>query len=823
LLAILHSVRFLPYLWPPHLPGAYLVHVTHRPFKLRTRTTATRASCKGGSPAQLRSLAAAVMIASCASVSAADIVIAPYTVDGPNDTVAVAAAAFAGWYASADSFQDQIEIRDIRGNLRRTIARAEIALLAPWMNLDGGTDGPSALAFTASGRVLYILVHDDTTPGDGQPSDVLLRYDVSTNVLSRQARLELFNQGNTWPRLGAAHHKSLLYVGTGSGQIAVYVAGSASAGSSPVATWSLPGGGIVHGLTIDRDTGTLYASSGVAIFRAALPASPTATPTFTQLATGSEVRALAWGDHYGAASQRGLYILSGSGPANSKVDFIVAATAATGSGVVPAPYTTADTIWHDIAFTADGRLFVGADEDAAMLSDSGDARLGFDAWMRDELAEVTAMGRGLISPDGEPDGWVIDADVLPSWNWFHPATPDAAAWTVCLLMMNEAVNGDPQAQQDVARVLTRYAGLSPDGIKPARSADGIFKHWLNPATGNTEATWPDEYATLSTMKIVFAAARAMDRYPDDPAIVRAASRIIFLTRNWGAYIHPSSNAIAFKGIPGGGADTSSWSPPFNEGIIFAEQVNAYGGSAEAWFTRSLWPTATYLPGRPITVAAPGLFQPAFLSLYAALVSKPFRDDPSPTGWRAQLENVRWSSAAYTDDVGARYFTVFSAGTSPAGYNADTFTNHPGNITTFTSLLALAAYGETAEAVGGYAAYRKGARQTFKTGASILYRRPYDGGSFVPNSAGLPDVALGALALGEILQPGSVDAILSRPYPQREMCPIDVNGDGMIDIEDLYAAIIAPADRNGDGVTNAADWRCLLNWLRRHENTDITGP
>lgn len=742
------------------------------------------------------------------------------SMSGVNDTVAVAAAPFAGWYATADSFQDRIEVRDIRGAVLHAITREQILGHAPWMTLDSGPDGPCGLAFSASGRLLFVLVHDDTVPGDGFGSDVLLQFEVSTGQLSLQARLELFNQGSVWPHLAAAHHRSFLYCGTGSGQIRVFVASSASSGSSPLGTWTLPGASAVTGLAIDRDTATLYAASPTAIFRAALPANPTIAPTFTQVASGAEIRAVAWGDHFGSPSQRGLYIVSRAGGGDSRISFIPAASAAGGTGLVPANYLSTAEDWHDLVFTADGSLFVGADEDATIIRDSADTRLGFDDWMRDEVAQVTRMGRGLISPAGEPSGWVIDGDVIPAWNWFHPATPDAAGWVVCLLMANEVINGDAQAEADIERILIRYGGLAADGIRPRRNADGIFKHWLNPATGDTLPGWADEYATLSTMKLVFAAARAMDRYPDNPSIVRAASRIIFLTRNWGAYIHPTTSAIAFKGLANGGADQSSWSPPFNEGIIFAEQVDAFGGSSGQWFDRSVWPTASYLPQRPITVAAPNLFQPAFLTLYPALVSQRFRADLSPTGWMDQVQDLRWSSAAWTDDAGPRYFTVFSAGTSPNGYNADTFTNHPGNLTTFTSLLAFGATGQTAEAVGGYAAYRKGARQTFKTGASILYRRPYDGGTFVPNSAGMPDVALGALGLAELIEPGLLDELLARPYPHIEMCPVDVNGDGEIDIEDLHAAAASPADLNGDGVANASDLRCLSNWLRRYEATDL---
>lgn len=760
------------------------------------------------------------MILGFAAVAFAQPVSTPLMIEGPNDTAAVAAASFAGWYATADSFQDRIEVRDIRGNVLHAVTREQILALAPWMALDGGPDGPSGLAFSSSGRLLFVLVHDDTAPGDGLGSDLLIRFEVSTGQLALQARLDLYNDGSTFPHLAAAHHRSFVYCGTGAGQIRVFVASSASLGSSPLGTWTLPGATAVTGVAIDRDAGTLYAAGPTGIYRATLPTNPSIAPAFTQIASVANIRALAWGDHYGSPSQRGLYILTRAGNGNSQIGFVPAAAAASGTGLIPALYAMSADDWHDLAFTADGGLFVGADEDAAMIRDSADARLDFDDWMRDELEQVTHMGRGLISPAGEPDGWVIDGDVIPAWNWFHPATPDAAAWSVCLLMANEAVNNDPQAEADIERILVRYAGLSPDGIKPRRSADGIFKHWLNPATGDTLPGWTDEYATLSTMKIVFAAARAMDRYPDNPTIVRAASRIIFLTRNWGAYIHPTTSAIAFKGLINGGADQSSWSPPYNEGIIFAEQVDAYGGSSGQWFDRTAWPTASYLPQRPITVAAPNLFQPAFLTLYPALVSQRFRADLSPSGWMDQVDDLRWSSAAWTDDSGPRYFTVFSAGTSPNGYNADTFTNHPGNLTTFTSLLAFGATGQTAEVVGGYAAYRKGARQTFKTGASILYRRPYDSGTFIPNSAGMPDVALGALGLAELLQPGFFDDLLARPYPHLEMCPVDVNGDGLIDIEDLHAAAATPADLNGDGVASTIDLRCLANWLRRNEPADL---
>lgn len=780
------------------------------------------------------------MIALCGGASAlAAPVESTWPVDGPNDTVCVAAAPMAGWFATGDSFGNRVEIRDIRGQLRRTVSQAEILALAPWMTLDGGPDGPSALAFSASGRLLFILVHDDSVAGDAQPSDVLLRLDLSTGQLTRQARLEVFDRGDIWPHLGMAHHQGRLYVGTGGssggpGSVLVYSAPANTAGGSPSATWTLPSGstsGPVHGIAIDRDAGTIYIANDAGLHRAAIPSSISSTPTFTTLSTITDARGLTWGDHFGATAQRGLYVLRASGGGgNGTIGWIPASLASSLTGLTPSTYTSASSYWHAVAFTANGQLLVGANESGVLIRDNADTRLDFDSWMHDEFAQNVVFARGLISPDGEPGGWVIDADTTPSQPRFHPATPDGAAWVVLTLLAHHTINADPNAQADVRNVLVRYAGLATDGIRPTRSVDGIYKHWLNPLTGNTESGWPDEYATLSTMKIVVAAARAMDHFPDDPVIARATSRIIFRTRTWDSYFQAGTFALAFKGLGSGasGPDTSSWSRPYHEGILFAEQAGTYGGSfaqtvSATWFNRGNWPTATYVVGKPMTTANIGQFDAAFLSIYPALLSAPFRASTTPTGWRTQIDNVRWSNAAWTDDNATLYSTVFSAGTSPSGYNADSLVNHPGNVSTFTALMAFGCFGDTPEAVGAYAAYRKGARQTFRTGANILYRRSTDATStFEPNSAGLPDVSMGALGLAELIQPGVIDTVLARAYPTRERCPVDVNGDGRIDLDDVYALLASPQDLNGDGVANATDSTCLLNWLRRSESAEITG-
>src|ERR1051325_780872 len=292
---------------------------------------------------------------------------------------------------------------------------------------------------------------------------------------------------------------------------------------------------------------------------------------------------------------------------------------------------------------------------------------------------------------------------------------------------------------------------------------------------------------MSTMKIVLAAARAAAYYPDDASIQASAHAIICGVHNWDSYF--TGDAMYLKALAGGGPDTSSAAAPFHEGMIFVEQAARYGGASSQtvyshWLERSPWPTNAIVSGRPLTGQGGG-FLPAFVTLYELLTMSDYRNSPA---WQTQVLNLRLSNAAWTDDNGPKFNTVFSAGTTASqwgGYHADSLGSHPGDVTTFTSLLALCAGtgaggGSAAEAVGAYNAYRRGARETFQTGASFLYRRSNVDQSYTPNSAGVPDVALGALGLAALIQPGAVAAVLTGAYPNCSACgSVDFNCDGDI--------------------------------------------
>ena len=83
--------------------------------------------------------------------------------------------------------------------------------------------------------------------------------------------------------------------------------------------------------------------------------------------------------------------------------------------------------------------------------------------------------------------------------------------------------------------------------------------------------------------------------------------------------------------------------------MFVEQAATYAGGAAStayarWQNRALLPSAQYLPGRPITSTGPGVFESSFISLYPLILQRDFR---ASTAWQSQVQNIRWSAAAWT--------------------------------------------------------------------------------------------------------------------------------------------------------------------------------
>lgn len=716
-----------------------------------------------------RAIGAGVALA-CGTVVTGAPVVDTWATQSSGPVTSVAGARLSGWYATAETVGDSVEIRDVRQTLVRRITREEMVALAPWMSLDAGADGPRALGWTDSGRSLFVVLTDDAPSPDGLGSDAVLRYDTATGELSRFARAEIGGSAGEGPSV--MHHAGELWVSTEAGGVRVYPAGRNDTVGSLSYSWSPPGGQAVRGMTWSPAFGAAFVVTETTLYRVDLAQ---AFATAQAVGAVTRGRGVACSDHFGGIGQDGVYVVEGAGAGHdARVLFVPRAQAMGQAGYAPTAYVSSATDLRDVAATACGRLLLAAHDGARVVRDAGDPRLDYESWLRDEFGQVVTFAEGLVAPDGEPTGWVIDADVIPTWSRFHPATPDGAAWVVMLMVAKDHLAGGEGSGPLVRDVLRRYAGLMPDGVVPQVSADGIMHHWYDTDTGGVAPGWDSEYATLSTMLLVTAADRARRFYADDPQIVEAADVIVGRVRNWDSYIQPGSNALYLRAQAGGGPDFGTASGAFNEGVMFVDQAAAYstGGSALAyWLDRSALPQAQYVAGLPVTTNWPGSHLPAFVSLYPWIGQASLRSDPA---WRTHMLNLLASNGAWTDDHGPAYMTVFSAGTTSSdwgGYHADSLSDHPGDVTTFPSLMGFSSLGVTAPSVGAYHAYRHGARESFASGAWMLFRRSWVDPGYTPTDAALSDVVIGALGLAELIKPGTGDAVLAVPY--RPECPADL--------------------------------------------------
>jgi hypothetical protein len=681
----------------------------------------------------------------------------------------VSAAALSGLVATLDIANQSIELRDVLGNLRRSISTGEVTSAAT--AIPAARALISGVTLSDSGRLLFVAVQDSAGIG----TDTIVRLDIDTGAWSTVCSFELSPTG-LLSRVPMAHMGGKLYIGA-EGRVEVWRAERSGTVLGKLGQWNTSSTGPIDrvtGLALDRLSGDLYITKANRLLRTSVSASFSQLPTNVATLSANPV-ALAWSDHFGAEGQAGLYVLNATG----SIAFITPAAARGTAGFSSITYTTIAAP-RSLTTTCDGALIGAGATALTTIRDDADTRLSLSVFALDEFRQHVRFAKGLISPDGEPAGWVIDADVWPQWNRFHPASPDGAAWVVLMLLASEEVDNDPQALPLARTVLQRYAGLAPDNIRPLRSADGIYWHWIEPLTGGAKSGWGDSYATLSTMKMVLAAARARQRWASDPSIRASASSIICSVRNWDSYLFGSTQYYLL-GNAAGGPTTTSRSAAFNEGIQFIEQAARYGGPSsrtayQTWINPQNLPAALYLAGRPVTGYDFTGFQPAFVTIYSLLLQRDFRNSAA---WQTHTKNLLASQAAWTDDNTPRWFTVFSAGTTASqwgGYHADALNDSPGNIAHFPALLGLGARqpgGSIPELAAAYHAYRTGARETFKSGASLLYRRSSVDPSYTPDSAGLPDVTIGGLALAEYIKPGTINKVLLGLYPSCSSCPADV--------------------------------------------------
>lgn len=663
----------------------------------------------------------------------------------------VAAAQYAGLYALADA--DSIQVHKIDESIVDDVAVA----------------GNNGMAFTASGRQLFI-----STP------DKVQAYNVGTGTL----RDFVTGLGLGGGKLGIAHFRGELFVGTAAGDILRYGADLNDSTGSYNSSLSFSGsdtGLPVCGMAVDIQDEMLYVASSNNLYRL----NP-ANSVLTQIAAVSGIESISFGRTFGAPGQGGLLILQNTG-AQRNLLLVPIADLQAGGSVSPSVYLgTADEL-QDIAATACGRLLT-AEPVPEMIADAGDTRMDFMEWVSDEFDQNVLLAKNLL--DTTLDGMVRNHAVRDGKGWINVASPDAAYWVVCQLIMSDEVNGDPEAQAMVRSIVERHAQLEVN-------SDGQWYHWYDTATGALSWGGPDYITSCySTMKGVHLAIRAKEYYPDDPDIAAAADRIIGNLRNQRDYVRDFGRLVSSADDSGPTVISPFIPSPYQEIHLFSElmaasEPMAENGYLDYWRYRENHPYDYTLPNEPIVKTK----MAGFWRMYDQATIAFCRGDAA---WKQEFKNFYALFAGWTDDNSPDHLTAFSAGPVPkltaddpssaSAYSADKYTTHPGTVNSFGTVIGFGLHGDTVPVVGAYFAYRDGQRQLMEgsthAGADLLTRTSYDYPAWEMQTISPTDHQYAGYALGEILAPGSIDRAIANPTYLEPQWTQEVNGDKTIEFSQL---------------------------------------
>ncbi len=692
-----------------------------------------------------------------ASVSAEPIgdgaaVTAAWPYGGSNPATLVAVSQAAGLYAVAERVSDRIEIRDIRGTNIATVTSAMLQAAATNLNLSGSVGGPCSLAFTPSGRLLYIGV---CSASGGTNKDAVLLFNLNLGTLTVFDRL-VIDGGLTGANFGMAHYKGQLFVGTDTG-LNRYAAGRNDTGNRPLETIAV--GAPVTGLAVDMTerTGTnwtakLYVSTPSSIYRV----NPAVSLSLgSAIASGSNIKGLAFGRAYGGLANGGLYVLENNG-ATATLRFASTASVRGGGSASLQTYKTFGADLAGIAATACGRMLL-ATTSPQIMSDTADTRMSFEAWLQDEFNNYALAVKSLAWPNGlVPEGFNT-SKLVPAGDTFQTGIDvDTSGWVLYCLLADHLVNGDPEAEGMIAKILKRNAGAYPDGLGGVKTIDGILTD-----TYNTNGTPTGDPGTLYTMmKLLPAAYRAKATFPANAEIAGYQEYFRSIMKRSSDTIRPNY-ALTWKNDDYGPLDINNGS--VNESWIMVDLAAAQDPFAKSDYEDYLYDRNDipywdyFLTNEPVIKSD----HSAFINMGGSMILRNHRDMP---GWDEQNRNYYAISMAAGDDMGAPYFTAFSAGNNTwvdGNYNADDPASHPGDIIHFPAVCGFGQYGWTSPAVGAYLAYRDGLRQEMQSSGTysnsrILTRCSMDDPTYAMAGIGIADLWFGMIGLGELLHPGLTD-------------------------------------------------------------------
>ena len=323
-----------------------------------------------------------------------------------------------------------------------------------------------------------------------------------------------------------------------------------------------------------------------------------------------------------------------------------------------------------------------------------------------------------------PNGLVRDSLPLdPSATPYHPATPDAAGFTLLGLCAADQLEIIGFSESLVEDILSAYSGHTP-GVTPERSADGHWVHCMDINTGLYSGGWDDTYTTIGSALLVSGALFAKNHFPDNATIAAYADEM-FATTNFDAAIDPSLNGRVYLGMAAGGGGAPGTLPPWNEYVLVVSLALREPGATRAPAIAHLWLDPAYTPtksyrGIPTLTDNLAVYAPAFWVHQSHFFNADFARNAD---FERLFRNHQYADSLYCAyQLGQPYRYGLTAGVNPSGYNADKMYAH-NNV---YGPEAVAAWGDIESLLESWRPSRRRAIRGCATARRVFRRRSRPG-------------------------------------------------------------------------------------------------
>ena len=407
-----------------------------------------------------------------------------------------------------------------------------------------------------------------------------------------------------------------------------------------------------------------------------------------------------------------------------------------------------------------------------------------------------------------PNGMVRDAlPFSPSATPSHPATPDAAGFTLLGLSAGDHLGLLDDVEPTVELILSTYAGYTP-GVAPDRTIEGHWVHFMDMETGAyAGGTWDDSYSPIGSALFVAGALFAKNHFIENTMIAVLADEL-FETTDFNAAIHPSLDGRVYLGMAPWGGGLPGELGPWNEymlvfSLALREPDNARAlATAHHWLDPESVPTIAY-HGIPTVTDHPTRFASAFWVQQQHFFNADFA---SNAGFETFFANHHQADALYCAfELQQDYRYGLTAGASPGGYVADRIYDH----TNVFSPEAVAGWGDMGTMLEFLEDQPPWSDPRFRYGLTRVWSLDAD---WVPYDSGLVDHLY--------LMFGLVESINPLFFKQRQPFQVDDDVDGIADAYDNCPGAWnrLQQDADSDGVGDACS--CGTPWADADQDGDV---